>query len=388
MALWIRYAKKCCMRLVLLPLRLLPLKANRVLLLNDLSYNYSDNPKYLAEKLLEKYPNTFEIIFPVKDPQLFPRLRQKGLSPVIFNSLSYFYYAMTAAVFVTNNGGYSYIPLRKAQLVINTWHGGGAYKKDALACMDTPVFRKELRLSAKPLDYFLATNWFSKAVMSVSHAIPEEKFWMIGMPRNDILIKNAPGAADAVKTGLGFAPGEKMVLFAPTFRRENGQLTGRQISIHYDLDYESVCAALQKRFGGTWRMGLRLHPSVKDNAASGENVLNLSDYEDMQELLLAADVLITDFSSSMWDFSLTGRPCFLFARDFYEYLEITGVYMPVEQWPFPKAVSNEELTDNIRGFDAEAYRLALQKHHTDLGICETGWSAEKCSELIFDTYSS
>ena len=383
---WIRYAKKICMRVILFPLRIMPIKQNCILLVNDLSYNYSDSPKYIAESLLAAYPNRFFLAFAIKKGTDAEAFRDRGMKTVAFNSPAYFYYAMRAAVFVTNNGGYSYLPLRKKQLVINTWHGA-AYKRDGLASLDSKIFRRDLALSAKPLDYFLVGNHASAIAMASSHAIPEEKFWEIGMPRNDILLRNEPQLRQRIREKLGIRSTEKLVLFAPTFRRLNGEYLARQVAIDYRLDHVAVCEALQERFGGVWRMGVRLHPRVKPDTINGENALNLSDYEDMQELLLAADVLITDFSSSMWDFSLTGKPCFLYAPDLYEYLNTTGVYIPAEQWPFSKASSNDELIHNILAFDEVKYADDVKRHHEILGICETGEAGEKVLELICRTYS-
>ena len=112
--------------------------------------------------------------------------------------------------------------------------------------------------------------------------------------------------------------------------------------------------------------------------------MDLSDYPDMQELSCAADVMINDFSSSMWDFMLTGRPSFLFAVDLEHYVQTTQVYTPVSEWPFPKAVNNDQLEKNILTFDEEAYKLACEKHYKALGGCETGQATKLVCERIFE----
>ena len=102
----------------------------------------------------------------------------------------------------------------------------------------------------------------------------------------------------------------------------------------------------------------------------------------MQELLLVSDVLINDFSSCMWDFMLTKKPCFIFAKDLQHYIDTTDVYTPVSEWPFSKATSNEELVKNILSFDEKEYLCACKKHYTDLGGCETGKAAVLVADRI------
>jgi len=104
----------------------------------------------------------------------------------------------------------------------------------------------------------------------------------------------------------------------------------------------------------------------------------------MQELLLAADVLITDFSSAVWDFMLTGRPCFLFALDYDRYIETADVYTPMSEWPFPKARGNAELEENILAFDEKRYAEDCARHYVELGGCETGRAAQLVGERLLE----
>lgn len=379
-----RYSKKVIFRMMLYPLRVLRVKKNRILLHNDLGNNYSCNLKSIAEYITSDYPGQFEVIYSVKEPKKYQYLQNKGIHPIAFNSLQYFYYAMTSKVFVTNSGGHAYIPLRKRQYVINTHHGGGAYKtcgKDMFE--DTYLFRKDLELSSKHTDVFLSTN--SKFTEVVSNAIymPKNVFWEIGMPRNDILINGNEELKKCIRKKIGLNDDEKLVLFAPTYRKIDNNYFKSSVSIPYGIDCDRVRLALHTRFGGNWRFAFRLHPRVenRDNLPF-ENVLDLSDYEDMQDLLLVADVMVNDFSSSMWDFMLTGRPSFLFAVDLSEYIQTTKVYTPVTEWPFPIATDNDGLEKNILSFDEDKYKKDCENHYKRLGGCETGKATELVCERI------
>jgi len=199
-----------------------------------------------------------------------------------------------------------------------------------------------------------------------------------------MLVRQDAAVREKIRNRLGVIGGARLALFAPTFRREGGYAKP-PAAARYGIDSVCVCAALGERFGGTWRFAFRLHPGVKSRGGTeAGDVLDVSDHADMQELLLAADVLITDFSSAVWDFMLTGRPCFLFALDFENYIQTTDVYTPVSEWPFPKASSNEELERNILRFDEKRYAEACTRHYAELGGCETGKAAGLVGERIYE----
>ncbi len=368
-----RYLKKRVMRIALYPVKLFPIRNNRILIHNDLAQNYSANPKYIAEELISTYKGKFDIVFSVKNPDKYADC---GL-PIRFvkyKSWSFFFAALTSKVFISNSGGYSFLPLKKKQYVINTHHGGGAYKTAGLDMFgDTPLFRKDILMSSNPCDIFLSTCRKFTKVISKAMLIPEEKFWEIGMPRNDILINNDDKLRQKVREKIGLKENEHLVLYAPTYRKPEDDYFNESIAISYDINCKEVCEALTKRFGGIWKFAFRLHPCVTNrNELPKGNVIDLSDYEEMQELLMVADVMINDFSSSMWDFMLTSKPCFIYAKDLDHYIETTKLYTPVEEWPFPKSISNEQLIDCITSFDENMYSENCKKHYEALGGCETG----------------
>ncbi len=382
----IRYSKKKIMRMLLFPLRLLKVKKNKVLLINDLGYNYAANPKAVAEELLKLPEGTYELVYSVRSPELYRDMEQGKIRFVRYRSIAYYYHAMTAKVLLSNSGGYSFLPLKKRQVVINTHHGGGAYKKAGLDMYeDTPLFRKDLMLTSRSTTRFLSTNRRFTEAISASYLIEKEKFWEIGMPRNDQMLHLDKGKRDQIRAKLGIKDNQKLVLYAPTYRKPNDNYFKDSIAIDYGIDCSSVCRSLETRFGGQWIFGYRLHPCIVDRSGIiPEDTLDLCDYEDMQDLLVAADAMINDFSSSMWDFMLTGKPCFTYAKDLEHYVATTEVYTPVAEWPFPQSTTNEELVGSIIEFDEESYRIACQKHYESLGGCETGQAAELVAKYIYD----
>lgn len=381
----IRYAKKRAVRFAVLPLRIFPTSKSRVLLINDMSPSFSDNLKYIGLEL-RKRDESITIYYCGHTLNCFDQLKELNITPVIINSIKYFYYGMTSKVIVTNSGGISYLPLKKDQYVINTWHGGGAYKKMGVDMYESsPLFRKDLLLAARETSIYLSTCERFKNAFCKSMLASPAKFWEIGMPRNDMLINGDSQKRSRIRQRLGLKSEEKLVLFAPTYRKPKDNYFNDSIAISYDIDCSRVCNALQKRFGGKWIFGFRFHPCVTNRTGLPEgNVIDLTDYEDMQELLLVADVMINDFSSSMWDFMLTKKPCFIFAKDLQHYIETTSLYTPVEEWPFPIATSNEALETNIIDFSFEKYHNDCKKHYSDLGGSESGHATRLVCDRILE----
>lgn len=364
----IKAGLKCCC--------ILPVKTNRVLFSAYSGKSYSCNPKYICEKLLEKCGDNVEIIWAFNDPGKFS-FNDRRIKTVKFKSPAYIYYALTSHVFVDNVESWSVLPSRKDQLVINTWHGGGAYKgvglkrKDTNGETDKNMLAKHSRVGL----YLSSSKAFSE--MTLRNSFGYKGYIMeCGMPRNDILINPPSGLALKVKARLGVPQDTKLCIFAPTFRADTGY--------EAKLDYEAVLASLEKRFGGEWKMLYRAHYYV-GNSAGASRITDVSDYPDMQELLLASDVLITDYSSSMWDFSLTGKPAFLYMPDLEEYSgSEREFYTPVSQWPYSYATTPDGLAEIIENYDAAASEEKIKKHHEALGITESGEAASAVADMIED----
>ena len=137
-----------------------------------------------------------------------------------------------------------------------------------------------------------------------------------GAPRNDALLAADTHCAQKVRHELDLPENCRTVLYAPTFRAD--------LSLNaYCLDYQRLRQACQQRFGGTWIVLIRLHPNIMQQACQldfdGQTIFDATAYQDMQELLSTVDMVISDYSSLMFDFALSRRPCFQFAADIEAY---------------------------------------------------------------------
>lgn len=115
---------------------------------------------------------------------------------------------------------------------------------------------------------------------------------------------------------------------------------------------------------------------------TGEQVIDVMEYPDMQELLCAADILITDYSSCVWDYAFLKRPCFLFVPDKEEYISNTGFYVSVDQWPFLQAGDMEELLRRIEEYKPDRAEVLIGEHLSKLGSYEKGECCRKVVDRI------
>ncbi len=372
---FIRYAEKMFLSFVLHVFWVFPIVKDRIVLLNELSFSYGDSLKYLHKYIIENNL-PYCVVFPSRKDQIEHAINVKPMS------IRYFYYLLTSGAIVTNAGGVSYLPKRKGQIIINTWHGGGPYKKIGENVNGDYWSKREATLNAGKIDYFLSScQYFTRFEMPAMY-IQKDKVINSGLPRNDIFWNNDLKIKEKVFSSLRIDEGKKMVLYAPTFRGAFEDYSDLIKENGLDIDIQRVRDALTDRFGGEWVFAIRLHPKLRNVQLENIGVLNLTDYPDMQELLFAADVIITDYSSLMWDYSLTEKPCFLYAKDIEEYERTRGFYIPVSRWPYPLAHDNDEIEKIIKEFSSEQYRQKVKEHHIECGSYECGRACEKVINLL------
>ena len=361
-------------RLMIKLFYLFPINRRKVFFSSFEGKSMACNPKYIYNRLIKQHGDRLIYIWEFNGSQ------PKEVKTVRHNSLGYIYHIMTAKAIITNTGISAVFPLRNKQVCINTWHGSGAYKKVGRD-IDAKINGTSdymMKLSNKSTDYFISGCQKFTEVMSNAIMLEKEKFLPIGMPRNDFLVAGDGYDIEEIKRKANIPNGKKIVLYAPTFRGTTGQAVNEALK----MDVQRVLSALSSRFGGEWIFAYRCHYHVKSAFANEPNNIDLSQFEDMQELLAVSDVLISDYSSSIWDYSFTYKPCFLFCYDLVNYEKERDFYVPIEKWGFPIALNNEELIQSILGFDEKKYVEDMTNHHSDLGSYESGNATKDICDLL------
>jgi CDP-glycerol glycerophosphotransferase len=362
--------------------RIFPIQNNKIFIQNFNGKGYGDNPKYIVEEIIRR-KLLVNIVFSVADKYNtnFPN----SVKTVRYGSIRSIYEEVTAKVWIDNCRKQLYVRKRKKQFYIQTWHGIPGTKKveKDVEQQLSDYYVKQAKHDSTLINLFLSDSKFTSQLYRTS-------FWYIGeifengSPRNDILINTNLNIITKIQKYFMISPDERIVLYAPTFRNNF------DINV-YKIDFEHILNDLQKKTNEHWIFLLRLHPNIteKSNIYSyNESILNASDYDDMQELLLASDILITDYSSSMYDFSLMYKPAFLYIKDYEEYLKERGFYFDLVSLPFPCALDNNELLKNILYFDNESYMNSLEVFFQKIGIVKDGNASKKIVDRIIKEIES
>lgn len=194
-----------------------------------------------------------------------------------------------------------------------------------------------------------------------------------GFPKTDYVINSSTEDIKNVKKVLNIDETFKIVLYAPTFRNN------KNVDV-YILEFDKLLENLGAKFGEQWIVLLMLHPSISEKAYDffySEKVVNLSEYSDMQDLLIISDVLITDYSSTMFEFYLMNKIVFLYTTDVENYESERGLYFCFESIPFLKAKTFEDLLKVIEDFDRNKYDQKVDVFMQSIGFTETGVACQK-----------
>ena len=368
-------AIRTCMRL----LCIFPIKKNRVVFESYKGKTYSCNPKYISEYLQKHFPTEFELVWILNDPDKVNT--PEGIKVVKNHTIRCFYYHMTSKVIITNMTDDVFIPKRKQQIHINTWHAGGAYKKVGLSFGKTLSRLTEWqdRIVREETSFYLSSSaLFTRYNIREAYQY-EGDVICSGMPRNDIFFdeKRLVEIREKMSYILPLK-NRKVVLYAPTFRGIFGSSEERNVS----FPYAELMNEARKENEDIIVLN-RAHYSESSPLTSQlGQVIDVSDYPDMQELLAVADILVTDYSSSIWDFSLTGKPCVLFVPDIDEYMKERGTYTPIEKWPGVVTKTSKELIDAVlRPNYVNSQKIAKESLQY-FESYENGNGAKRVGELI------
>lgn len=418
-----------------------PVKENRIIFITFRG-EYDCNAKWIAEEL-RKRNGAADIIWTVRKgaqvadiPPDFTQVRR--------SSFDFFRYLASAKIIVDN--GISTVVVgykkKKNQVLIETWHGSIGIKMFSKETNKDKNWVRKATREGQMTDYCLSNSTFEDAVYRDTFW-ESAQILQLGHARNDILCWQDAQRLDPIRrkvfayfhlndvilqlkrqrhqeltcwyqeqTGqipvsaahlgkhnpfsdLDLADSEavnaflekeyakcediRICLYAPTFRDDRDMRP-------YEIDYEQLRQALHTRFGGCWIIMTRFHfrlRKVLKKYVYPAGVVNASDYPDIQELLTCTDVGITDYSSWICDYMLTRRPGFLFATDMERYeKQDREFFYPLDSMPFPLALNNAELIQNILNFDGDNFPAKCDAFLQDKGCMDDGYAAQRIADFI------
>ena len=357
-------------KIFLIIFRLLPIRKNKILFIGYYGAQYGCNPKYLSEYFTKENRN-LKIVWTFISPSKYTL---NNIAKVKYYSIRYFYELYTSKVIITNYRLPLYFKKRANQTYIQTWHSSLRLKMIENDAIETipQTYLEMAKHDSSQIDILLSGCEFSTQIF-------KRAFWYngdifeSGTPRCDMLFKQDDVLINQLKNRLGISSTTKLLLYAPTFRKNNSLEA-------YDIDFDRLKTTLEKN--ENWKILIRLHPHLqnlsKELVEKYDDVIDVTNYDDIQELLLISDLLITDYSSLMFDFAITEKPCIIYASDLNDYLaNDRNLYFDITKLPFPLCQTNEELNKTISEFNYKKYTEAMKSFNSEIGSFEDGQACKR-----------
>lgn len=318
--------------------RKLPLAKRKIFFESMSTRSFNDNPKAIYEELVRRNLR-YKLVWGLKDKTTDIG---KGGIVVPYPSFRYYYHMATAHWIVSNMNQYQVVK-RPGQIMVQTMHGIPLKHMGLKIAKRPERIAEQKRLSQEYWDYFVTPCDYLSDIVRGDSYLFRGTLIEAGYPRNDVLVNNADNAQlrDRVRKSLGIPEGKRMILYAPTWRTKK--------SFNLKLDLKRCKEAL----GDDAVIVLRAHylesRHVKKKVYN-DFVINGHTYANVNDMLLAADMLITDYSSMMFDYALLKRPIILYTWDYERYVNKSrGTYFDLKtDYPDLIAMTTEEVIEKAQ----------------------------------------
>ena len=340
--------------------------------------NYSCSPKAIYEEMRDSGNyNDYECIWSFRDTRkpgkIFEKLVGLNASDVPkvsiakYETFSYYKALAKAKYWVMNSNVRPFLKPSKEQVYIQTWHGT-PLKKIGLDVLGSELdYGKE----GKKFSYMISPSEYctEKYISAFGLQGREDIILEMGYPRNDALFTFDQAKVNSILRELDVPRGKKLILYAPTFRdNKHSQVSGYENASGIDFD------KLQEQLGNEYIILFRAHYFVAKNmdfAKYKDFIIDVSDYEDVNDLYIISDMLITDYSSVFFDYANLKRPIIFYMYDYEDYKESArDFYLDQNELPGPIAKTQDELVkaieDTIMFIPDARYSMFNQKfNHLD-----------------------
>ena len=327
--------------------------------------HYSDSPKEIFEQLKHdsRFSN-YKMVWGFVNPGQF---EVEGAEKIKIDTFKYFITSLKARIWITNVVIERALNFKgKNTFYLCTSHGTPLKEKlkEGNAFQPLAPYHYDVILAQSEIDVKLQMEEFD---------ITSDRVAMIGYPRNDKFLDNLTPIKEKIRGYYKISNDKKIILYAPTYRDWNKGVEKLQISID----------KWEQTLGDKYVLLFRAHPTVKleNIQEDGEFLKNVTGYEDLDELLIAADVLISDYSSLFFDFSIMHKPMISWAYDYAEFCKYRKLRIDVTKEVFGGDISEETLLDVLKKADFDSAiekAIAFQKKY----VTVNGNAAKSAVDII------
>lgn len=285
----------------------------------------------------------------------------QGARVIKSKGIRFVYELMTSKVWISDSRQQAYFRKRKKQYYIMTWHGAAPLKYIEKDAEDTlpKGYIKCAKNDSKNADLIVAESEFN-------YRIIKNSFWYDGeILKEEFINKNLhEDSRSKVREFFNISQDYKIILYVPTFRKDYSTKC-------YDIEYERMLDLLDNHFNRKHLFIVRLHENIASKSGFivyNEHILNGTYYDSIDELILASDYIISDYSSCLFDGYKAYKKVFIYASDYVEYkAQDRGMYFDLSELPSPFAGNTDELISNIVLYDEEKYKLLEKELNDEIG---------------------
>ena len=302
---------------------------------------YDDSPRAIYENM-RKDPRfkDYKLVWAFHQPEKYDAPQK-----IKTDGLNYFKTALAARVWVTNSSverGLNFTG--KHTLYFNTWHGTPMKKMGTDIGADNTSFGNK---GDSHFDIMMSQGHFETDVFSRSFGIPKEKFLEAGLPRNDILANYTEEYRKLLREKLNIRQDQIVILYCPTFREyDKDESLGVVMAPPMDLK------KWEQELGNKYVLLVRAHYEVSNVMKIEDNsfVRDMTNYPDLNDLYIVADILVSDYSSVFFDYSITGKPMLHFCYDYDKYSSKRGMYFDIRE-KVSGGTTEDQVIKLIKGLD-------------------------------------
>ncbi|MCQ2570880.1 MAG: CDP-glycerol glycerophosphotransferase family protein [Candidatus Saccharibacteria bacterium] len=357
-------------------LHILPVRKNAILCHNFYGEGFDENPRAIAEALLKE--KKYKIYWVLSRPNANLPLPD-GVERVIVGTFKYFRAIATSKIWISNVRLPEYFTKRKSQYYIQTWHGDLGMKKieyDVIDNLDKTYIRC-MKNDNLMIDAMLSgSNHFSNLCRTTFKY--DGEIIKCGSPKNDQIINsNHDEQKEILKKNLKIKE-DNILLYMPTFRNNYD-------SDPYNIDLESIKKALEASTKSSWKIICKMHPNVPEEhkKINCKDYISADKYGNTQQLILSCDILISDYSSVLFDALLADRIVFTYANDEKEYTsKERSLYFKLSELPFPYFKTSEELIDYIKQGNLKKAKSKYSRFLKDQSMATSGNASETVAKII------
>ena len=366
----------------------IPINNKMVIFVSYHGRGYLCNPKYIHKYMesREEYKD-YKYIWAVRKSK---NVNISNSKIVRYNSILYFYYMVRNKYWIKNCKMPSYILKKENQVYVQTWHGTPLKRLahdidigDDKTFYRTKVTKKEMTKSydtdVKRYNYFISPNKFSTEKFISAFRVNESKIIETGYPRNDYLSNITENEVLDLKIKYNIPLEKKVILYAPTWRDNSFNNKGYIFNLEVDFYY------WKKRLGEEYIVLFKPHYLITNKYNNDDFngfLYSVNEAEDINELYVISDILVTDYSSVFFDYAILNRPIYFYMYDLKDYEEnLRGFYLDINKELPGEVITNEEklltlIKDNKKYYNENKTKI------TEFNKIYNNFQDGRCSERV------